>query len=302
MRSIAVASRQVQVQARRFASCFLVNALIPGILSFALASVAKAQDRPPGPDAVFIPHFWELGQRLEKPDLAGLRVIRFLTEDDYPPMHFQTEDGRLAGFNVDLARAICETLNVSCTVQARRWDTLMDSLREGRGDAVIASVKPSAALRTEFAFSTPYLRTPGRFVARTPGLEPTPGSLAGRSVAVVFNSAHEAYLRDFFPRATLKGFDDLDRARSALARGEVDLLFGDGLTLALWLNGSDSAGCCTFVGGPYTESRYFGEGVAIAMRRNEPVLRRGIDYALRRLAAQGVYAELYLRYFPVGFY
>ncbi|MCP8938102.1 transporter substrate-binding domain-containing protein [Alsobacter sp. SYSU M60028] len=231
-----------------------------------------------------------------------MRVVRFLTDDDYPPMHFQAEDGRLSGFNVDLARAICETLNVSCTIQARRWDTLLDSLRENRGDAVIASIRPTPALRAEFAFSAPYLRTPARFVARAAGAPPSPETIAGRTVAVVFNSAHEAYLRTFFPKASIKGFDDLERARNALARGEVDYLFGDGLTLAVWLNGSDAAGCCTFAGGPYTESRYFGEGVAIAMRRGDAPLRRGIDYALRQLSAKGAHAELYLRYFPVGFY
>ena len=106
----------------------------------------------------------------------------------------------------------------------------------------------------------------------------------------------------FFPKSIARGYDDLGRAREALSRGDVDLLFGDGLSLAIWLNSADAAGCCLFVGGPYTESRYFGEGIAIAMRKNEPVLKRAVDYALQRLSEKGTYAELYLRYFPVGFY
>jgi polar amino acid transport system substrate-binding protein len=258
---------------------------------------AKAQE------SVYIPHYWEPALKLDKPDLSGLRIIRFLTDDDFPPMQYQTDDGRLAGFNVDLARAICEILNVSCTVQARRWDTLLDSLREGRGDALIASIRATPQLRTTFAFSSIYLRTPARFVARGAGSQPpSPESLAGRSIAVVSGSAHEAYLRMFFPKSIARGYDDLGRAREALSRGDVDLLFGDGLSLAIWLNSADAAGCCLFVGGPYTESRYFGEGIAIAMRKNEPVLKRAVDYALQRLSEKGTYAELYLRYFPVGFY
>ncbi|MEJ1936931.1 transporter substrate-binding domain-containing protein, partial [Nostoc sp. NIES-2111] len=94
-----------------------------------------------------IPNFWDPSLRPEKPDMAGLRVIRFMTEDEYPPLNFQTEDGRLAGFNVDLARAVCDVLNVACTIQARRWDTLFEALKEGRGDAVIANVRPTPALR-----------------------------------------------------------------------------------------------------------------------------------------------------------
>ena len=283
------------------------------VLGYAVTGVSVAQAEP----APFVPSFWDPAQRPDKPDLGGLRVIRFMTEDDYPPMHFLTEDGRLAGFNVDLARALCEELAVACTVQARRWDTLLPSLAEGRGDAVLASLRATPTLRRDFALTAAYLRTPARFVVRTaaaPAVGATssaaapatpdvsPRGLAGRSVAVVENTAHAAYLAAFFPAAQPKAFGDLDTARDALRRGDVDALFGDGLALAVWLNSTEGSACCAFAGGPYLESRYFGEGVAIALRRSEPVLRRALDWALWRLAQKGTYAELYLRYFPVGFY
>lgn len=252
---------------------------------------------------VFVPSFWEPAQKLDKPDLSGIRVIRFLTDDDYPPMNFQTEEGKLSGFNVDLARALCEALEVACTIQARRWDTLLDALREGRGDAVIASVRMTPPMRAEFGSTSPYLRTPARFVARSDlRLDPTPATLAGRTVAVVEKSAHEAFLRTFFPKAQVKPYPDLAQARAGLIGRDADLLFADGLTLAVWLNGEEGAGCCAFAGGPYTESRFFGEGLPILLRRNEPALRKALDYALLRVAEKGTYAELYLRYFPVGFY
>ncbi len=265
---------------------------------------AAQQSGGPGPaPAVPLPNFWETSQRLERPDLSGLRSIRFLTDDDYPPMHFLTEDGKLAGFNVDLARAVCDVLNVACTIQARRWDTLLDALAEGRGDAVIASMRATPQLRARHAVSRPYLRTPGRFVARLPDLpELTPETAAGRSVAVVGGSAHEAYVRTFFPAAVIRPFDDLEKALDGFQREEADFVFGDGLTLAVWLNGTDGARCCAFAGGAYTESRWFGEGVVVVMRPNETVLRRAVDYALQRVAETGQHAELYLRYFPVGFY
>ena len=263
------------------------------------APPARAEE----PSGVFIPNFWDPAQRPDKPDLSSIRVIRFLTEDDYPPMHFLTEDGKLAGFNVDLARAVCDALSVACTVQSRRWDTLFDALKEGRGDAVVASVRVTPKLRESFGFTAPYLRTPARFVARAgTAIDPSPESLAGKTVAVVARSAHEDYLATFFPKAERQTFDDLDRARAALQHGDVDLLFADGLTMAVWLNGQEANECCAFVGGPYGESRWFGEGVSIATRKNEVVLRRAIDWALQRVAERGVYAELYLRYFPVGFY
>ena len=91
-----------------------------------------------------------------------------------------------------------------------------------------------------------------------------------------------------------------EAAREALRRGEVDLLFGDGIQLAFWLNGTDSANCCEFRGGPFTESRYFGEGIGIAVRRGNETLRLAMNWALFRLWERGRFTDLWLRYFPIN--
>src|SRR4051812_20416851 len=107
-----------------------------------------------------VPSLWDPGLHLDKPDLGTLKAIRFLTADDYPPLDFATADGALAGFNIDIARAICEQLHMPCTIQARRWDTLIDALETGKGDAMIASMRSTPALRERLAFTSPYYLTP----------------------------------------------------------------------------------------------------------------------------------------------
>ena len=78
--------------------------------------------------------------------------------------------------------------------------------------------------------------------------------------------------------------------------------FGDGMRLGFWLAGSDSSDCCRFSGGPYLAPEYFGSGLAIAVAPDNARLAAAFDYALHELNAKGVFAELYLRYFPVSFY
>jgi polar amino acid transport system substrate-binding protein len=255
------------------------------------------------PQGVFVPRFFDPARRIERPDLTG-RTLRVLTDDDYPPFNFTAPDGALVGFNVDLARAVCAELEIACTIQPRRFDTLVEALAQNEGDIILASLAPSAALRRRLDFSEPYYRTPARFVTPQGSklAEATPEALAGKMVAVEAGTAHEAYLKTFFPETTLKAFGAPGAVRAALRAGEVDAAFGDGVSLALWLNGTDSAGCCRFLGGPFTESRWFGEGVAIALRKGDPALKRGLDWALHRLDAKGATAELYLKYFPIGFY
>ena len=113
-------------------------------------------------------------------------------------------------------------------------------------------------------------------------------------------TAHEAYLKALFTEAVVQPFPTADAARAALKKGEIDLLFGDGVSLAFWLNGTDSAGCCEFRGGPYMESRYFGEGVGIAVRKGNDLLRQSLNWALFRLWEKGRFTDLWLRYFSIS--
>jgi polar amino acid transport system substrate-binding protein len=253
---------------------------------------------------VMVPGFWDPKRRPERPDVSRLPSIRFLTEEDYPPFNFRGPGGQPIGFNVDLARAICVELGLTCSVQVRRFDTLLAALEENRGDAIIASLAITPELRARVAFSDRYYRTPARFVAAKsfPPDDLTPERIAGRRVAVVAGSAHEAYLRAFFAETAIQSQPSLDAALSSLKRGETDLVFADGIALSFWLNGTGSEKCCEFRGGPFTESRYFGEGVGIAVKRDNDFLRRVLNHALFRLWEKGVIADLYLRYFPIGFY
>jgi polar amino acid transport system substrate-binding protein len=248
------------------------------------------------------PSFWDPAHKIEKPDLGGLRQIRFLTEDDYPPFNFAGPDGQVIGFNVDLARQICLELQVSCTIQRRRWDLLIPALDDNSGDAVIASLAMNETSRAKVDFTAPYATTPGRFVLRTDSTlhSATPQILADRTIAVVAGSTHEAFLKAFYPRSILAPFETSALARNALKTGRVNALFGDAVSLSYWLNGADAAGCCEFEGGPFTDTRYFGEGMGVAVKKGNAQLRRALDYALARLAQSGAYAELYLRYFPIG--
>jgi polar amino acid transport system substrate-binding protein len=280
-------------------------AVIAGVAGLASATqvapaLAQAATRPAA--SAVVPGFWDPRRRPERPDLTRLTVIRFMTEVDYPPFNFAGPDGNPAGFNVDLARLVCEELKVNCTVQMRRFDTLFDALSDNRGDAAIASIAVSEQTRRHADFSDPYYRPSARFVARRDARidDVSPERLEGKKIAVVGGSGHEQYLRMLFTEAVLRGYRDSEAAREALRRGEVDLLFGDGFALSFWLNGASSGGCCAFIGGPFIESRYFGEGIGVAVKRGNDTLRLAINWALYRIWETGRFTDLWLRYFPIS--
>jgi polar amino acid transport system substrate-binding protein len=290
-----VSEYSLRVLIGRLAVCVLLIAAFLG--------AGQVAAEPTGADpGVRVPGFWDPRRRPEKPDLSRISVIRFLTETDYPPFNFAGPDGNPQGFNVDLARLLCEELKVACTIQMRRFETLIAALNGNQGDAAIASITATLDMRTKVDFTDSYYRTPARFVAKRDSLidDPLPERLEGKKVAVVAGTAHEAYLKALFTEAEVRAYPSADLARLALRRGDVDLLFGDAISLAFWLNGTDSESCCAFRGGPYIDSRYFGEGIGIAVKKGNDTMRLALNWALFRVWEQGRFTDLWLRYFPIS--
>jgi polar amino acid transport system substrate-binding protein len=276
------------------------NVLLSVALGLALLAPAGPAPAaaPPGRSA---PSLWDPHHRPDKPDMKSLRQIRFLTEDEFPPFNFAGAGGALEGFNVDLARAICAELGVTCTIQARRWDTIVAAIETGQADVIAAGLAATPEARSRLLFTDPYFRLPARFATqRSNGLSDfSAASLAGKRIAVTAGTSHEAWLAAFLPaaRRVPKPTDAL--ARETLMKGEADALFGDGVALSFWVNGTASKDCCTLAGGPYLESRFFGPGLAMAVRPENTTLKRAIDFALFQLWERGTWADLVRRWFPV---
>lgn len=253
-----------------------------------------------------VPVLWDAKERLPKPDLSALPRLRFLTTTDFPPFNFLDGGGRLSGFHVDLARAICAELGIAekCQIQALPWGELDEALQKGEGEAIIAGIAATAETRSKYAFSRSYLQFPARFIMPKAKAftEPILDKLRSKRVGVVAGSAHEKMLRDYFGTVQVVPFDTPETLYGDLKAGKIDAAFGDGMRFAFWLGGTDAAGCCRFAGGPYLAPEYLGSGMAIATRAGDPALAAAMDYALQEISVKGTFAEFYLRYFPVSFF
>ncbi|WP_195179897.1 transporter substrate-binding domain-containing protein [Mesorhizobium sp. INR15] len=253
-----------------------------------------------------VPILWDAKERLPKPDLSALPRLRFLTTTDFPPFNFLDNSGRLSGFHIDLARAICAELGIvdKCQIQALPWGELDSALQKGEGEAIIAGIAATPETRSKYAFSRAYLQFPARFIMpKTKALaEPIIDKLRSKRVGVIANSSHERMLRDYFDAVQVVPFDRPEDLYADLKTGKIDAAFGDGMRFAFWLGGSDAAGCCRFAGGPYLAPEYLGSGMTIATKADDPALAAAFDYALQEISVKGTFAEFYLRYFPVSFF
>ena len=262
------------------------------------ATETEARPAPPLP-VVQLPRFHDPRIRRMRPDLAGLRRLRFLTVRDFEPFSGLDAQGRPAGFQVEVVRALCDVLEIvpRCQVQVLPWNQLRGALARGDGEAVVAGLAITGAARETLTFTEPYMRFPARFVARN-GVTEAP---SGETIAVVGGTAHEAMLKALFPTAKYRPLPSSDAVRNALVSGTSNVAFVDGATFAPWL-AANAGTCCRFVGGPYLSEHFLGRGLSIAVRADETDLRDALDWGLAELSRTGRLDEIYLRTFPVSFF
>jgi polar amino acid transport system substrate-binding protein len=253
-----------------------------------------------------LPVLFDARERLIRPDVSGVLRLRFLTTTDFPPFNFIDQSGRLTGFHIDLARALCEelALEARCQVQALPYGQLTSALEAGQGEAVIAGVAVTQELREKFNFTRPYLLLPARFLTRNDVVLPRQDAegLAGKKVGVVRDTAHHSMLKAFFSGITPTTFEDQAALMAGLKDKQVEAVFADALQLSFWMMSPAAARCCRFLDGPFLSERHLGEGMTIMVGGQDGALAAALESALAAVSEDGRLEEIYLRYFPAGLF
>jgi polar amino acid transport system substrate-binding protein len=105
-------------------------------------------------------------------------------------------------------------------------------------------------------------------------------------------------LKAHFTRSKIVPFEKPADAREALRTGAIDALFGDSVRLMFWVHGETSKGCCRLTNGAYRDKTYLDTPLAIAVRRDNSVLREVLDHGLDRLQTSGQFSRIYKTFFP----
>ena len=74
-------------------------------------------------------------------------VLKIGVEGAYPPFSEIGTDGKLKGFDIDIANAMCERLKMTCTLVQAEFDAMIPALRAKKFDAIVASMRPLSRSR-----------------------------------------------------------------------------------------------------------------------------------------------------------
>lgn len=225
-------------------------------------------------------------------------ALRVAVEGAYPPFNKVDAKGKWTGFDVEIAQALCAAMGTPCKLVQQPWDRMIDDLEAGRYEMVVSSMSITEARRQRIDFSDPYYRTPAKFVGRSgQSLDAALLQLKGKRVAVQKATNHELYLSSVQDGVVLVRQPTLGAATADLAAGKADLVFGDAMALDLGFLKTPKGKGFAFVGPDMRDPRFFGKGMAVAVRKGNDDLRGRLNRALASIKASGAYDAIQKRYF-----
>ena len=230
-------------------------------------------------------------------------VLKIGTEGAYPPFNSLTADGRLIGFDIDIAEALCAEMNVKCEFVTQDWDGIIPALQSGKFDVIIASMAITPERAEQVDFTRKYYNSPPGFAAPKDsdiqGVDPD--NLAGKTIGVQSSTTYFNHLTQAYGDSTIRPYPSPSEYQIDIANGRLDVVNDDVAVLSQWLDSPDGA-CCKLIGTIEPVIEIHGPGNGIAVRKGNRELVDKFNAALDAIRADGRYKQINDRYFKFDIY
>lgn len=222
--------------------------------------------------------------------------LKIGTEGAYPPFNNLTSDGELVGFDIDIAKALCEEMKADCEFVTQDWDGIIPALQAGKFDAIIASMSITEERKQQVDFTGKYYSNTLNFAAPKDS-EFSPDNVGSAVIGVQEGTISAIFAEETYPDADVRAYPTQLEAWADLEVGRVDAVLGDFGVQYEWLNSDDGA-CCEFKG----EAVSSDDEIGIAVRKGETELADKFNAAIDAIRASGKYKEINEKYFPFDVY
>ena len=223
----------------------------------------------------------------------------------YPPFDILNPDGSVGGFDVEIAKAICEDQKKTCKFIQIEFDGIIPGLLTKKYDTIIASMGITPERQKKVAFTDKYYYSPSALIgAKTANFKADTQSTAGKSIGVERGSAHECYVKKHFPKAILRQYPASDEAYLDLVAGRIDAVVVDTIPGGEWIKG-DATRTAKFapIDPDLRDNACFGSGeVGIAVRKSDNKLREQLNASIKAIRKSGAYQKISNSYFGYDIY
>ena len=246
--------------------------------------------------------------------------ITIATEGAYAPWNFSTADGKLDGFEIELAKDLCRRMDVEYTMVPQAWDGIIPSLNAGKYDAIMAAMTITPKREKVVSFSRYYAATPSIFIVlkdskmadfKTTVTALTLDSLSpeekaaladlgklfkGKTIGTQAATIQERFLVKYLgDDVEIKSYDTQENLELDLAADRIDAALG---AMSYWvpkLKGAEGKDF-KFIGPGMTKGP-FGKGVGVAVRKADTDLADRFSKAIEAALADGTVKRLAEKWF-----
>lgn len=226
---------------------------------------------------------------VKRADVRGHLTIG--TRFDQPGISQRTLDGRLVGFDVEVAVYVAKELGVAredITWRETATSTRESDLASNSVDMVVATYSITEKRRQQVTFAGPYFETGQDLLVRTQSADITgPESLNGRKLCSTTNTTSAEQVRDRFAQQTeLVEYPRYPECVSALLSGQVDAVTTDGVILAGYA--AQQPELLRVVGTQFAPERY-----GIGLRKGDTEAQRAVNDAIRKMVSTGEWTKAF---------
>ena len=235
---------------------------------------------------------------------GDIQKVRIGTEGAYPPFNYIDENGDLAGFDIDIAKALCEAAGVDYEFVVQDWDGIIPGLVAKKYDCIIASMSITEERDKKVDFTKKYYQTPVRCVAsEADKLELFLNGINGKTMGVQRGTVGANLARGKFGDSVeIKAYATQDEANMDLAAGRVDMVCADSVILQTGFLDTEEGEGFQFFGPSFRDEKYLGVGIGIAVREGDDDMRKLFNNAIDKIRENGTYKKINNKWFDFDVY
>jgi polar amino acid transport system substrate-binding protein len=224
--------------------------------------------------------------------------LRVGLSGNQPPLNMKNRSGEVIGLEVDIVRALADSMGVEATLVVIPFAELLPSLERGKIDMVVSGVTITPERNARVAFAGPYLISGKSLLTKSAVLSSAETTAElddeSRTYAALAGSTSEGFVKDLLPKARLRPTPDYDSAVQLVMNDEVDALIADFPICALSVMRYPEAGLSRHPT-PFTV-----EPLGIALPADDPLLVNLVQNYLRTLEDSGILTGLKAKWFSRG--
>ena len=236
---------------------------------------------------------------------AEPKELRIGTDATYEPFEYKAPDGKLVGFEIDLANALCAEMKRRCVFVESPWDAIVPSLMAKKFDMIMSGMTVTDERRKKVSFSDKITDIPYRvIVKRGSGMDGSPGSMKGKKVGVLKGSTEADFAEKYYAKAgaTVQRYESTQDSYLDIASGRLDAIVGNLVEMKMGFLAKPEGKPFEFAAYEMKDQAILGYGTGVALRKQDSQLKAELNAAIKAVHANGTYQKIAGRYFDFDVY